>query len=66
MKLGIRKRGRIVICIIILNGELNVLKIVQLAMLLVKIMKIFRVNFKWHNSNKSLYKIFLIVFVKII
>ena len=66
MKLGIGKRGRIVICIIILNGELNVLKTVQLAMLLVNIMKIFRVNFKWHNSNKSLYNIFLIVFVKII
>ena len=66
MKLGIGKRGRIVICIIILNGELNVLKTVQLAMLLVNIMKIFRVNFKWHNSHKSLYNIFLIVFVKII
>ena len=62
MKLGIGKRGRIVICIIILNGELNVLKTVHLAMLLVNIMK----NFKWHNSNKLLYNIFLIVFVKII
>ena len=39
MKLGIGKRGRIVICIVILNGELNVLKTVQLVMLLVNIMK---------------------------
>ena len=45
IKLGIGKRGRIVICIIILNGELNVLKIVQLAMLLVNTMKNFLCKF---------------------
>ena len=45
MKLRIEKRGRIVICIIILNGELNVLKTVQLVRLLVNIMKNFSCKF---------------------
>ena len=31
LHIGIGKRGRIVICIMILNGELNVLKTVQLC-----------------------------------
>ena len=31
LRIGIGKRGRIVICIMILNGELNVLKTVQLC-----------------------------------
>ena len=39
MNLEIEKRGRIAICIIILNVELNVLKTVQLALLLVNTMK---------------------------
>ena len=47
MKLGIGKRGRIAIYIIILNGELNVLKTVQLPMLLANIIKHFPYRFKF-------------------
>ena len=46
MKLGTRKRGKIAKCIVTLIGEENVLKTVQLAMLLLNTTKHYSHRFK--------------------